>query len=90
MLSKESNLDMNSDLGVSVKPDTSEPSAPRAHMDSVTAVLAVQKQVTRNQSWTKLKHLCRSCTNNFLTVLLDTGSDGDLMFHKTGSFSLLE
>ena len=51
-------------------------------MDSVTAVLAVQKFATGSQSLTKLKHLCRSRNNNFLRVLLDTGSDGDLMFHE--------
>ena len=54
-------------------------------MDSVTAVLAVQKLATGNQSSTKLKHLSRSRKNNFLRVLLDTGSDGDLMFHKKGT-----
>ena len=36
-------MDTNSELDVSVKLDTSEPGVPRAHMDSVTAVCAVQK-----------------------------------------------
>ena len=54
-------------------------------MDSVTAVLAVQKIATGSQSLTKLKHLSRSRKNNFLRVLLDTGSDGDLMFHEKGT-----
>ena len=54
-------------------------------MDSVTAVLAVQKLATGSQSSTKLKHLSRSRKNSFLRVLLDTGSDGDLMFHKKGT-----
>ena len=29
--------------------------------------------------------MSRSHKNNFLRVLLDTGSDGDLMFHKKGT-----
>ncbi len=65
--------------------DTPEPHVPRTVVDSVTAVLAVQKLATGNQSSTKLKHLSRSRKNNFLRVLLDTGSDGDLIFHKKGS-----
>ena len=77
-------MDTDSDSNVSVKSDTSEPHVPRTIVDSVTAVLAVQKLVTGNQSSTKLKHLSRS-KNNFLRVLLDTGSDGDLMFHKKGT-----
>ena len=78
-------MDTDSNLDVSVKSDTSEPHGPKTIMDSVTAVLAVQKLVTRNQSLTKLKHLSRSHKNNFLRVLLDTGSDGDLMFHEKGT-----
>ncbi len=34
---------------------------------------------------TKLKHLSRSHKSNILRVLLDTGSDGELMFHKKGT-----
>ncbi len=75
----------NSDSYVSVNLDISVPHVPRTIVDSVTAVLAVQKLATGNQSLTKLKHFSRSCKNNFLRVLLDTGSDGDLMFHKKGT-----
>ena len=74
-----------SDLDDSVKSDTSVPHAPRTIVDSVTAVLAVQWLVIANQSLKKFKHLSRSCKNNILRVLLDTGSDGDLMFHKKGT-----
>ena len=82
ILSIASDMDTNSDLDVSVKSDTSEPHVPRTKMDSVTAVHAVQKLVTGNQSSTKLKHSSRSHQNNFLRVLIVTWSDGDLMFHK--------
>ena len=47
---EKSDIDTNSDLDISVKSDTSEPSALRAQMDSVTAVLDVQKLVTGCQS----------------------------------------
>ena len=79
--STTSDMDTDSDLDVSAKADTTEPHVPRTMVDSVTAVLAVQKLATS----TKLKHLSRSRKNNFLRVLLDTGSDGDLMFHKKGT-----
>ena len=82
-------MDTNSELDTSVKLDTSEPGAPRAQMDSVTAVCAIQKLVTGNQSMTKLKLLSRRGKNNFLRVLLDTGSDDDLMVHKKDLFSIL-
>ena len=75
-------MDTDSDSDVSAKLDISEPHVPRTIVDSVTAVLAVQQLATGNQSSTKLKHLSRSRKNNFLRVLLDTGSDGDLMFHN--------
>ena len=45
-----------SDLDVSVKSDTSEPHVPTTIVDSVTAVLSVQKIVFRNHFSTKLKH----------------------------------
>ena len=64
ILSKESDLDTNIDSDVSVKLDTSEPHITRTNMDSVTAVLAVQKLVAGNQSSTKLKNLSRSRKNN--------------------------
>ena len=82
ILSTASEMDTNSDSDVSVKSDISEPHVPRTIVDSVTAVLAVQKLATGNQSSTKLKHLSGSRKNNFLKVLLDIGSDGDLTFHK--------
>ena len=77
-----SDMDTDSDSDVSGNLDISVTHVPRTIVDSVTAVLAVQKLATGNQSLTKLKHLSRSCQNNFLRVLLDTGSDGDLMFHN--------
>ena len=70
---------------ISKKSETSEPHVPRTKMNSVTAVLAVQKLATRNQSLTKLKYLSRGHKNNFLRVILDTGSVGDLMFHEKGT-----
>ena len=85
ILSTASDMDTNSDLDVSVKSHIPELHVPRTIVDSVTAVLAVQTLVTGNQSSTKLKHLSRSHKNNFLRVLLDTGSNGDLMFHKKGT-----
>ena len=68
ILSTASDMDTNSDSDVSKKSDISEPHVPRTIVDSVTAVLAVQKLVTGNQSSTKLKHLSRSRKNNFLRV----------------------
>ena len=64
--SSASDMDTDSDADVSVKSDTTEPHVSRTIVDSVTAVLAIQKLVTGNQSLTKLKHLSRSCKNNFL------------------------
>ncbi len=58
-------MDTDSDSDVSVKWDIPEPHVPRTIVDSVTAVLAVQKLVTGNQSLTILKHLSRSHKNNF-------------------------
>ena len=84
-LSTTSDMDTDSDSNVSAKADTTEPHVPRTMVDSVTAVLALQKLANGNQSLTKHKHLSRSRKNNFLRVLLDTGSDGDLMFHKKGT-----
>ena len=54
-------MDTNSDSDVSVKLHIPKPHVPRTIVDSVTAILAVQKLVTGNQSSTKLKHLSRSC-----------------------------
>ena len=59
-----SDMDTDSDLDVSAKADTTEPHVPRTMVDSVTAVLAVQKLVAGNQSSTKLKNLSRSRKNN--------------------------
>ncbi len=85
ILSAASDMDTDSDSDVSVKSEMSVPNVPRKIVASVTAALAVQKLVTGNQSSTKLKHLSKSHKNNFLRVLLDTGSEGDLMFHKKGA-----
>jgi hypothetical protein len=84
-LSPNFDVDPNSVRDTLHKSRSIEPSEPQKSMDSVTAVLAVQKLATGSQSLTKLKHLSRSRKNNFLRVLLDTGSDGDLMFHEKGT-----
>ena len=65
ILSKASDMHTDSDLDVLEKSDISEPHVPRTIVDSVTAVLAVQKLATGNQSLTKLKHLSRSCKTTF-------------------------
>ncbi len=78
-------METDSDLDVAVKSDMSVPYVQRTIVDSVTAVLVVQKLATGNQSLTKLKCLSRSRKNNLLRVLLDKGSDGDLMFYKKGT-----
>jgi hypothetical protein len=85
IFSTASDMDTDSNSEVSAKSDRTEPHVSRTIVDSVTAVLAVQKLTTGSQSSTKLKHLSRSRKNSFLRVLLDTGSDGDLMFHKKGT-----
>ena len=46
ILSKASDMDSDSDSDVSIKSDTSEPHVSRTIVDSVTAVLAVQKLAT--------------------------------------------
>ena len=43
LMSEKSNVDTNSEYDVSVNLDTSEPHATMAKMDSVTAVLSVEK-----------------------------------------------
>ena len=60
-----SDMDTNSDSVVSGNSDISLPHVPRTIVDSVTAVLADQKLVTRTQSSTKLKHLSRNCKTTF-------------------------
>lgn len=49
ILSTASDMDTDSDLDVSVKSDTAEPHVPRTIVDSVTAVLALQKLATGSQ-----------------------------------------
>jgi hypothetical protein len=54
----------------------------------VTAVVAKARyqQATENQSQQKLEHSARSRpSNKVIKVLLDSGSDGDLMFHEKGT-----
>ncbi len=49
-----------------------------------TAVVAKAKYhiATENQAKQRFKHSARSCPSNpVIKVLLDSGSDGDLMFH---------
>ena len=42
--------------------------------------------VTGDQAFTDLEQPSKHCNNNLIRVLLDTGSDGDLMFHKKGTY----
>ena len=54
----------------------------------VTAVVAKEKYhtATKNQAKQKFKHSAWSCPRNtIIKVLLDSGSDGDLMFHEKGT-----
>ena len=84
----------------------SDPEPSGAHLNSVncsfnnaqegrvTAVVAKVKyqQATENQAKQKIKHSARCRpSNEVIQVLLDSGSDGDLMFHENGTpiFSLL-
>ena len=56
-LSTNFDVDPNSVRETLHKSRSIEPSKPQKSMESVTAVLAVQKLVTGSQSLTKLKHL---------------------------------
>ncbi len=53
----------------------------------VTAVVAkVKYEATESQARRKSEHPGRHCTSdNIIKVLLDSGSDGDLMFHEKGA-----
>ena len=80
--------------------ELSDPELSDAHLNSVncsfnnaqegrvTAVVAKVKyqQATENQAKQKIEHSarCRS-SNKVIQVLLDSGSDGDLMFHEKGT-----
>ena len=53
----------------------------------VTAVVAQARyqRATKNQTKQKVEHSARSRPSNaVIKVLLDSGSDGDLMFHEKG------
>ena len=53
----------------------------------VTAVVAKVKyqQATKNQAKQRVEHSARCCpSNEVIQVLLDSGSDGNLMFHEKG------
>ena len=54
----------------------------------VTAVIAtVRYTATKNQAHWRLEQPSRHCTSDqILRNLLDSGSDGDLMFHKKEQF----
>jgi hypothetical protein len=62
----------------------------------VTAVVAQARyqQATENQTKKRSEHSSRSHPSNaFIKVLLDSGSDGDLMFYEKGTsmhFPLLD
>ena len=54
----------------------------------VTAVVAKARyhRATKNQAKQRFEHSARSCpSNTIIKVLLDGGSDGDLMFHEKGT-----
>ena len=79
--------------------ELSDPELSGAHLNSVncsfnnaqegrvTAVVAKAKyqEATKNRAMQRVKHpaRCRS-SNEVIQVLLDSGSDGDLMFHEKG------
>ena len=78
----------------------SVPKMPGAHLNSVsssfsneqegrvTAVVAKARyqRATENQTKQRFKHSARSCPSNaVIKVLLDSRSDGDLMFHEKGT-----
>ena len=53
----------------------------------VTAVVAKERyhKATKNQAKQKIEHSDRSHTSNtIIKVILDSGSEGDLMFHEKG------
>ena len=53
----------------------------------VTAVVAKAKhqQATKNKAKQRVEHSARCCLSNaVIQVLIDSGSDGDLMFHEKG------
>ena len=52
----------------------------------VTAVIAEMISATENQASTDHEHPSKRRSNNLIKVLLDTGSDGDLMFHEKGTY----
>ena len=54
----------------------------------VTAVVARARyhRATKNQTKQRFEHSARSCpSNTVIKILLDSGSDGDLMFHEKGT-----
>ena len=55
----------------------------------VTAVIAEMISATENQASTDHEHLSNHRNNNLIKVLLDSGSDGDLMFHKKRNLQAL-
>ena len=61
----------------------SETDAEESKPLGVTAIIAEMiNPVTKNQASSDLEHPKKRHNNNLIKVLLDTGSDGDLMFHK--------
>ena len=78
----------------------SDPELPGAHLNSVncsfknaqegrvTALVARARYqiATKNQALQRIKCSARSCpSNEVIQILLDSGSDGDLMFHEKGT-----
>jgi hypothetical protein len=56
----------------------------------VTAVVAkaMHHKATENQTKQRFKHSARSCPSNaVIKVLLDSGPDGDVMFHEKGTLT---
>ena len=51
----------------------------------VRALIAVMEPVTEGQESSRKKPLLESCPSNKITVLLDSGLDGDLYFLQNGT-----
>ena len=76
-----SNLDFENNIFSDSDSDT--------HKDEllgVAAVIAEMISATENQASTDHEHPSKHRSNILIKVVLDTGSDGDLMFHEKGTY----
>ena len=71
---------------VSLKTFAVTPDLPGSEGNVTAVVVKVKYTVPDSQAYRKSKHPGRRCTsNNNISVLLDSGSDGDLWFHEKGT-----